>query len=279
MVFEKIVKFLCCFIVWIQDFIKKFCKTLFCLSKKIEIFKIQNFIIYYFFFIFLAFLAFCFLFHLPKLVQKLWNFLWCFIGRIRDFTSDFWKILNVLLKKLLICEIFFFSKFCGLLFVFLFLYYIWHFIFNFVYLYLSKNSTNSYNFLFYEFLEILSKNFGKSWNIFQKNIDITNSKFFKNSIVSFFFYSFIILIMFFFPFSPIQSCQKILHIFLMLYYTHYRFYQIILENSWIFIKKVEILWIQNIFRIPSFTIWFFNFLVFLTSFFFCFTCLWFSKKL
>ena len=70
----------------------------------------QNSIVYYFFFIFLAFLAFCFLFLLSKLVQKLWNFLWCFIGRIRDFTSNFWKILKVLLKKLLICEIYFFFK-------------------------------------------------------------------------------------------------------------------------------------------------------------------------
>jgi len=33
------------------------------------------------------------------------------------------------------------------------------------------------------------------------------------------------------------------------------------------LKKIEILWIQNIFRIPSFTICFFNFLVLLTSFF------------
>jgi len=124
MVFKKIVKFLCCFIVWIQDFIKKFCKNygLF-VKKNWDIWNPksqQNFIIYYFFFIFLAFFAFCFVFHLSKLVQKWWNFLWCFIGRIRDFTSNFWKILKVLWKKLLICEIFFVSKFCGLLFVFLF---------------------------------------------------------------------------------------------------------------------------------------------------------------
>jgi len=33
--------------------------------QEIEIFEIQNFIVYYFFFIFLAFLAFCFLFHVP----------------------------------------------------------------------------------------------------------------------------------------------------------------------------------------------------------------------
>ena len=91
--------------------------------QKIEIFEIQNFnkipSFTISFFIFLAFLAFYFLFHLPKLVQNLWIFLWCFIRRVRDFTNDFWKILKVLLKKILICE-FVFSKFCGLLFVFLF---------------------------------------------------------------------------------------------------------------------------------------------------------------
>jgi len=38
-------------------------------------------------------------------------------------------------------------------------------------MYFSKNSRNSYVFLIYG-LEILSKNFRKSWNVFQKNIDI-----------------------------------------------------------------------------------------------------------
>jgi len=144
-------------------------------SKKIEIFQIQNFnkipsftISFLFFF---AFFEFCFLFHLSKLGQKLWNFLLFFIGRIRDFTSGFWKILKVLLKKILICEIFFISKFYGLLFVFLFFLLFLTFIFNFVYLYLSKNSRNFEVFLFYG-LEIFSKNFGKLWNIFLKNIDI-----------------------------------------------------------------------------------------------------------
>jgi len=44
------------------------------LYQKIEIFEIQNFNkipSFTFFFIFLAFLAFCLLFHVPKLVQKL----------------------------------------------------------------------------------------------------------------------------------------------------------------------------------------------------------------
>ena len=35
--------------------------------------------------------------------------MWCFIRSVRDFTNDFWKILKVLFKKILICEIFFFK--------------------------------------------------------------------------------------------------------------------------------------------------------------------------
>jgi len=83
--------------------------------QKIEIFEIANFnTIPSFtnsFLVFLPFLAFCFLFHVPQLVQKLSNFLWYFIGSVRGFTNDFWKILKVLLKKILICEIFFFQNF------------------------------------------------------------------------------------------------------------------------------------------------------------------------
>jgi len=83
------------------------------LSKNWDIWNLkfqQNAIVSYFFFIFLSFLAFCFLFHVPKLVQKLCKFLWCFIGRVRYFTNDFWKILKVLSKRILICEIFFFQN-------------------------------------------------------------------------------------------------------------------------------------------------------------------------
>ena len=110
------------------------------------------------------------------------------------------------------------------------------FIFNFIYLYLSKNSRIFYVFILFYGLEILSKNFGKSWNVFQKNTDIWNLIFFNYL----FFYSFSILVIFF-PISPIQTCHKILNIFVVLYCTDYRFYQRILENSWIFIKKIEIL--------------------------------------
>jgi len=41
----------------------------------------------------------------------------------------------------------------------------------------------------------------------------------------------------FFPISPVQTCQKILKIFVGLCYTDYRFYPRILENSCIFIEK------------------------------------------
>jgi len=133
---------------------------------------------------------------------------------------------------------YFFFKFCGLLFIFLFFYYFWHFIFNFVYLYLSTNSRNFYVFIFYG-LEILSKNFWKSWNIFLKNVEIWNPIFFINSIVYylFFYYFFSILLIFFYLFNLSKIVKKILNIFVVLYYTDYRIYQRILENSWIFIKK------------------------------------------
>jgi len=52
---------------------------------------------------------------------------------------------------------------------------------------LSKNSEIFYILLFYE-LEILSKIFGKSWNIFLTNIDIWNPKLFTISIIYYLFF-------------------------------------------------------------------------------------------
>jgi len=172
MVFKKIIKFLGCFVVWIRDFIKKFCKTMVFFSinnwdiwnPKYQ----QNSTVYYFFFIFLEFLEFCFLFHLSKLVKKLWNFLWCFIGKVGEFTNNFLKFLKDLLKKILICEIFFFSNFCGLLFVFLL----------FLTFYFQKNCKICVSLLYGS--EILSKNWG-----------ISNPKFQQNSIVFYFFFIFL----------------------------------------------------------------------------------------
>jgi len=139
--------------------------------------------------------------------------------------------------------------------------YFWHFLFNFVYVYLSK----------------ISK---KSWNVFLKNIDIWNPKLFTNSIIYYLF--FLILLAFltsFFTISPNQNCQEILNIFVVLYYTDYRFYQIILENSWILIKKnrdiVNTKHFQN--SIVYYSL--FNSLVFLTSFFLFYPSMVFKKFL
>jgi len=158
-----------------------------------------------------------------------------------------------------------FFKLCGLLLVFLCFYYFWHFLFNFVYMSLLKNSENFYVLLF-NGLEILSNIFGKSFNIFLKNIDIWNPKLFTNSIIYYLFF----LLPFSTPFFPIsrnQTCQKIINIFVVLYYTDYRFYQRILENSWILIKKNRDIVNTKHFQNPIVYYLLFNFLVFLTSFF------------
>ena len=144
--------------------------------KKIKIFEIQNFkkipsfiISFYFFF---KFLAFCFLFHLSKLVQKLCNFLQFFIGRVRDFTNDFWKILKVLLEKIQICKIFFFSIFSGLLFGFFTFFIIFDILFSISSICNCEKILDIFMFFYFMDQKFYQKNFGKSWNIFLKNIDI-----------------------------------------------------------------------------------------------------------
>jgi len=64
------------------------------------------------------------------------------------------------------------------------------------------------------------------------------------SSIGYYFVLFILLAFLtsFFPISPIQTCQKLLKIFVVLYYTDYRFYHRILENSWIFIEKIRDIW-------------------------------------
>jgi len=56
---------------------------------------------------FLAFLTFFFSISPIQTCQKIWKFLYCFIGRIRDFTNEFWKFLEVLLKNIDIWNQFF----------------------------------------------------------------------------------------------------------------------------------------------------------------------------
>ena len=129
---------------------------------------------------------------------------------------------------------FFFQNSAVYYLFFLFFYYFWHFIFNFVYLYLWKNSRYFYVFSFYG-LEILSKNFGKSWNTFLKDIDIWNLKFFINSIIYYLLFYFSSILEIFFSCFTNQNLSKNSKQFCgdLLY----GFYKRILENSWIFIEK------------------------------------------
>jgi len=82
-----------------------------------------------------------------------------------------------------------------------------------------------------------------------------------------------------FPISPNQTCQNILNIFVVLYYTDYRFYQRILENSWILINKNRD--IVNIKQFQNSIVYYllFNFVVFLTSFFLFYVSMVFKKFL
>ena len=82
----------------------------------------------------------------------------------------------------------------------------------------------------------------------------------------FFLFIFLAFLKFFFPISPNQTCQRILNIFVVLSCTDYRFYQRILENSWILIKKnIDIVNTKH-FQNSILYYLIFNFVVFLTSF-------------
>ena len=131
----------------------------------------QNYIVYYFSFIFLPFfISFFFLLHLSKHVKKLWYFLLRFIGMITDFIKEFWKFLEVLKKIYRYMKyIFFQNSTVTIFFLFFLLFLTFSFLFHLSVL--AKNFGNFYVLLFYE-LEILSKNFRKLWNIFLQSIDI-----------------------------------------------------------------------------------------------------------
>jgi len=137
----------------------------------------------------------------------------------------------------------FFSKFCGLLCVFLSFYYFWHFIFNFVYPYLLKKFRNFYVF-FILWIRYFIKEFWKIMEYFWKKYRQLKSKIlhkFHHHLLTLFFILLAFSSSFFFPISPVQTCQTILNIFVVFYCTDYRFYQRLVENSCICIKKVNIL--------------------------------------
>jgi len=100
-----------------------------------------------------------------------------------------------------------------------------------------KTSRNFYVFLFYG-LQILSKNLRKSRNIFLKKYRHLKSKnLHKFHSLLFVFFIVLAFLTSLFSILAIQTCQKILNNFVVLYYTEYKFYHRILENSWFFIKK------------------------------------------
>jgi len=131
----------------------------------------------------------------------------------------------------------FFSKFRGLLFIFLFFYYFLHFLFNFVCVFVKKFR----KFLCFSILWIreFNKDFWKIIENFSKKYRHLKSKILHK--FHYLLFAFLAFLTSFFPISPNQTCQTIINIFVELYYTDYRFYQRILENSWILIKKIEIL--------------------------------------
>ena len=100
-------------------------------------------------------------------------------------------------------------------------------------------------FMFFYFMDQrFIKEFWKIMEYFSKKYRHLKSKILHkfHYLLFVFFYFFSILVIFFFPISPIQTCQKILKIFVVLDCTDYIFYHIILENSSIFVKKkIEIL--------------------------------------
>jgi len=147
---------------------------------------------------------------------------------VRDFTNDFWKIVNVLLKKYWYVKYLFFSKFCGLLFVFLFFYYFWHFIFNFVYVYLSTNSRNFYVF-FILWIKDFIKKFSKIMEYFSKKNRHLKSKILHkfHRLLFVFFLFFHILVIFFSYFIYPNLSKNSIHFCGALLYK----WQILSENS------------------------------------------------
>jgi len=247
---KKFLKIMCFFIVWFRDFIKALCKTMAFFFKIFEVFEIQNFTkISSFtisFYIFSIFHIFFFLFHLSKLIQKLLNFVYYFIGRIRDMWNNFFP--NS-------------AKY------YLFFYYVQHFLFYFIYLYLSKNSENFYVLLFYG-LEILLKDFRKSRNIFLQNYRHLKSKilhkFHRSLFFLYFFYHFWHLLSLFHLSELIKKFKTFLWYFIIRVVDFIRELWKILE---FLLRKIEIFGIQNIFQNSIIYYLLFNFLVFLTSFF------------
>jgi len=85
-----------------------------------------------------------------------------------------------------------------------------------------------------------NKDFWKIMEHFSKKYRHLKSKIllkFHYLLLVFFLFIFLAFLTSFFPIAPNKTCQTIINIFVDLFYTDYRFYQRILENSWILIMK------------------------------------------
>ena len=160
-----------------------------------------------------------------------------------------------------ICEIIFFSKFCGIIFVFfLFFYYFWLFLFNFVNLYLSKSSGNFYVF-FILLIRDFIKDFLKIMEHFSKKYRHLKSIILHKFHCLLFVFFFLVFLISLFLFYKSLVFKKFLK-FLWFYCMESIFYQKILQNYGFFWKKIEIFEIQNFNKISSFP---FDFLFFRMS--------------
>ena len=111
MVFNKIVKFCVVILYGSKILWKNSTKLSFVCQKKLRYLKSKiSTKFHHLLFLFYFFSIFGILFSVSPMqtCSKIMEFLLCCIGRVRDFTSDFYKILKVLFKEILICEIIFF---------------------------------------------------------------------------------------------------------------------------------------------------------------------------
>jgi len=155
----------------------------------------------------------------------------------------------------------------------------WHFLFNFIYLYWSKNSGNFYVF-FILWIRDFIKDFWKIMEHFSKKYRHLKSKILhKFHYLLFVFFILLAFLMSFFLYFTYANLWKILNIFVVLYYTDYRFYHRILKNSWLLIKKNRDIVNTKHFHNSIVHYLLFNFLVFLTSFFLVYPSMAFKKFL
>ena len=179
--------------------------------QKIKIFEIQNFNkIKPFTISFLFFQHFWhFVFYLtyPNLSKNYGIFCSVFIGRIRDFTNNFWKILKVLLKKILICEIFFF-QYSAVYYQFFYFFIIFDILFS-----ISSICTCQQILDFFMFFCFMDQTFWKIMEYFSKKYKHLKSKILHKFhrllfVFSLFFYQFCNLFFSYFTYSNLSKNSK-----------------------------------------------------------------------